>query len=118
MDALFTDTAVLKEYYLANLYGNPHVASLAPDIHGIQFALSRLEGDHIGTLRVSFSVDFMGRNLFTRDRKIMKDYSLEPVEIPEFEPKTMKYEEKLMVAIHLLMDQVEVDWVRECSGKN
>jgi hypothetical protein len=118
MDALYTSTDVLKEYYMANLYGNKHVAALAPDIHGIQFALSRLDGDYIGTLRVSFSVDFMGRNMFTRDRKIMKDYSLEPVEIPEHEPETMQYEEKLMIAIHLLMDQVEVDWLQECAGKN
>jgi hypothetical protein len=118
MDALYTTKDALKQQYLEMLYGNTHVASVAPDIHGINFALSRLDGDHIGTLRVSFSVDFVGRNLFTRDRKVLRDYTLEPVEIPEYEPTAMTYEEKIMVAIHMLMDQVEVDWLQECSGKN
>lgn len=118
MDALYTTTDALKESYLETLYGNTHVAATAPDIHGIQFALSRMEGNHIGTLRVSFSVDFLGRNLFTRDRRILKDFTLEPVEIPEFENAAFTYEEKVMIAIHMLMDQVEVDWLKECAEKN
>ena len=118
MDALYTTTNVLKESYLETLYGNPHIASYAPDIHGIQFALSRMDGNSIGTLRVSFSVDFIGRNLFTRDRKVLRDYTLEPIAFPDEDGREYTQTEIIMMAIHILMDQVEVDWLKECSRKN
>lgn len=117
MDTLYTTTDILKESYMATFYGNTQVAFLAPDIHGIQFALSRLDGDHIGTLRVSFSVDFVGRNLFTRERKVLKDYSLLPIEQPKEDAKPYTHAEKIMMAIHILMDQVESDWLKECAEK-
>ena len=111
MDAIHKNTDKLKEAYLVSLYGNPHIASFAPDIHGINFAVSRLDQDTIGTLRISFSIDFVGRNLFTRDRKLLRDYSLLPIEFPEEDGKPYTHSEVVMMAIHVLMDQVETEWI-------
>lgn len=117
MDTFQEHTDALKEMYLQSLYSNAATAGVAPDIHAINYAIATQSSElHLGTLRISFSVDFVGRNILTRERKILKDLSLLPIVIPD-EDEHLSYVDQVMYAIHILMDQVEHNWINKCIKK-
>jgi len=117
MDTFTEHTDALKEMYLQYLYSNAATAGVAPDIHGINYAISTQSSEpHLGTLRISFSIDIVGRNILTRERKILKDLSLLPIVLPK-DDEDLSYVDQVMYALHILMDQVEVDWIQRYIKK-